>query len=63
MTKKLLVIVSYLFLFSVLALAQDSNTAPGAAIEIRQYLTMAIVGLVCVAAGILLFFKSGHASH
>ena len=61
MAKKLLIIVSYLFLFSFLALADESNSAPGVAIELRQYLTMAIVGVVCVVGGILLFFKTGHA--
>jgi hypothetical protein len=60
MAKKLLIIVSYLFLFAFLAFAEDANAAPTAAIEIRQYLTMAIVAVVCVAGGILLFFKTGH---
>jgi hypothetical protein len=61
MARKLLIVISYLFLFAVLALAEDSNAAPGVAIELRQYLTMAVVGVVCVVGGILLFLKSGHA--
>ena len=60
MASKLLVIVSYLFLFCFVAFGQDSNAAPTAAIEIRQFLTMGIVAVVCIAGGILLFWRSGH---
>jgi hypothetical protein len=60
MSKKLPAIISYLLLFAVLAFADDSNTAPTIAIEVRQYLTMAIVGAVCIIGGIVLFYKTGH---
>jgi len=62
MAKKIVAIVSYLFLFAVLALAGtvDSNAAAPAWIEFRQYMTMAIVGVVCVIGGALLFLKTGH---
>ena len=60
MSKKLPAIISYLLLFAVLAFADDSNTAPTIAIEVRQYLTRAIVGAVCIIGGIVLFYKTGH---
>jgi len=62
MTKKLAAMLSYLCPFCVLAFAgtDDSYSATPVAIEIRQYLTMAIVGVVCVIAGVILFYKTGH---
>ncbi|MBV8842291.1 MAG: hypothetical protein JO307_05720 [Bryobacterales bacterium] len=62
MTKKLGVMLSYLCLFSVLAFAASDNSysAPPFAIEIRQYLTMAIVGVVCITGGVILFIRTGH---
>jgi len=60
MSKKLPAIISYLLLFAALAFADASNAAPTIAIEVRQYLTMAIVGAVCIIGGIVLFYKTGH---
>ena len=61
MAKKLAVIISYLCLFSVLAIA-GANEDPSAVpftIEIRQYFTMAIVAVVCIVGGVVLFIKTG----
>ena len=62
MIKKLTVTFAYLFLFSMLALAgtEEAYSAMPFAIEFRQYATMAIVTIVCVIGGIVLFVKSGH---
>ena len=64
MAKKVIALVSYLFLLAAFALAAttaDSNAPLPAWIELRQYLTMAIVAVVCVVGGVILFFKTGHA--
>lgn len=63
MATKILAFVSCLFLFAAVALAGsvEANTAAPAWIEFRQYMTMAIVGVVCVIGGLVLFVKSGHA--
>lgn len=62
MANKLVALVSCLFLFAAVAVAGsvDSNAGAPAWIEVRQYMTMAIVAVVCIIAGVVLFVKTGH---
>ena len=62
MARKIVTLLLCAFLFSAMtvAAADSSTAAMPAAIELRQYLTMLIVGVVCVAGGVILFFKTSH---
>jgi hypothetical protein len=63
MARKVVAILFCAFLFSTLAVAaaeDQSYTSAPLAIELRQYMTMLIVGVVCIAGGVILFFKTSH---
>ena len=63
MAGKFVAILFCAFLFSTLALAAAADQSYASvpfAIELRQYMTMLIVGVVCVAGGVILFFKTSH---
>lgn len=61
MLNKVIPAAFFLVLFAALAFgapADASTVSP--AIELRQYATMLIVGVVCVLGGVWLFFKTAH---
>ena len=62
MARKVVAILFCAFLFSTLALAaaDESYASVPLTIELRQYMTMLIVGVVCIAGGVILFFKTAH---